>query len=1263
VTSDLGVLLPVRIETRFKNGDLWLRVVPDEPWFVHDDPRMTPAELAALERYVAAPFDPSADVPAAWLDLAAQVGSPRAVYLHRTFVTVATDGTRTVRTPTPDEERTGPALPRIVGFPTELAVWSSDANGLHQVLSLTVDPSRLTADFPDTAQPGDRRWWQDWDEAVAVGVAGVIPAASLAPPIDALYVIGLGEGDPAELFAALADDGRLGLLELGLPTNSVDGAPAAPLSTDPASWWAILQGQPGDGDRDVSTALTGDPARLGNLPGGDQPQRATASALVTALWPALWGFSAAQVFDVAHGNAVAEWAAGALLPEGAYPVVRVTSQPYGLLPVTAWSQWQPDSGDPVLEVPLIRGLLVLRAQHAETAETRGTAEGKDTDGLLDLIADTPSSGGFRFRQAWPLELWWLGTVSSGLPVKWPAFAQLWTSTHALAGELQLTPPRRYGTRGPSRNVGLPLVVPLGATAADVPGLLVSLADAATSNPAAFANTATLEANVLGGHAASLLLRLAIRSLQLVIGDVARARVGPLGFDPEPFAREPNQPGRLQQLITGATPVAPSDPPDVGVALQDTVSALRALAVRPTGELERRLRATIDASSHRIDPWLVGPPQRRLDALQAAGSWQRRLGAYGWVDAPAPGVPGPTTAGLLHTPSASSALAAAGLRDRAVSDPSGRWQLDITSRGARIASRIAGEVRDGAFLAEVMGREVERIVADPAGIETLRNEFPVRTEHAGRRVCDGVQVLAADPFPVALDTDQQAAIADLRTAIDNYGDLLVADAVHQLVEGRADIAGQVMDGAAGLGRPPELSLLRTPRDGRGVSSSVVLALAHVEPAPTPADPAEQALVSPATTLDASVAAHLASQLGAAADWDFVVTHDATSVTITLADLGLAPADALSLPLATLERLAAEAAGGGQVTAGTAGQRYERAAELVGVIGRSPATRRDLSESRAAAPAGDPVDPELVSRYGTARRVAAALTDRLAAQVQLFADGGLGTADEATVRRLLGGCSAWGIAPDVPGPPGVPGLDRLAQIAQLALPQLQARLGSAPDAASAAQLSPAAFVDAATALVSPTGQLAFTCTIPASTVPGLASAPALDEEWLTVVAAVRPALARFEAWQLTTGTPGAGRGFAGWANRSSDPWQTDAQDTRSLVVVYADPALDLTAVPPFVAANAIDQFDEVVPAVEQRTGAAFGFDAPGSRAQQAILLAVPPVTSAPLDLPTLAQILIETRQLAHARMARPADLPDQFWGLAPTGLLPATGAIAIPLEAAG
>jgi len=92
--------------------------------------------------------------------------------------------------------------------------------------------------------------------------------------------------------------------------------------------------------------------------------------------------------------------------------------------------------------------------------------------------------------------------------------------------------------------------------------------------------------------------------------------------------------------------------------------------------------------------------------------------------------------------------------------------------------------------------------------------------------------------------------------------------------------------------------------------------------------------------------------------------------------------------------------------------------------------------------------------------------------------------------------------------------------------------------------------------------------------------------------------------------------------------------------------------------LDQFSEVVPAVEQTTGAAFGFDAPAARAPQAILLAVPPDLGAGLAPQTLVQIVAETRELARARMARPADLPDQLHGYLPTALLPVTGSTAVP-----
>jgi hypothetical protein len=683
---------------------------------------------------------------------------------------------------------------------------------------------------------------------------------------------------------------------------------------------------------------------------------------------------------------------------------------------------------------------------------------------------------------------------------------------------------------------------------------------------------------------------------------------------------------------------------------------------------------------------VAPAQRRLDALQDSGTAQRRLGAYGWVDNPAPGQPGPTPAGLLHAPSPSAALASAVLRDRAVSDSGSRWDLNITSRTARVADRLAEHVRIGAHLTEALGREVERIIKRTPAIEELRHRFPVRSEHAGKRVCDGLRILAQDTFPVPLDPGQEAALQDLRDGLDAYGDLLVADAVHNLIEGRAEIAGAVMDAAAGLSRPPDLSLLHTPREGRAAASSVVLALTCVADTPLPPADGDQAVLSPTVTLDPSVAAYLAAQAGAAPAWDFEVSlSDETlparpNQTVHLTDLRLRPADTLALTRTRMERLAVEWAAEldgvdldapgvtGTVVGGTAGNRYEHAVSLVSLIGRNPADARALSQDASAEDTSEGIDASLLARYLAARTVGAALARRLRGQVALLGPGGqIGGADPVALRQLVTACTAWGIAPDPPtrsadptGPPVPPEhrrLQRLADTAPLALAALDERLTAAPDAAAASHLSRAEFLDAAAALISPTGQVAITGTTPVGSLPGLERADSLDTSWLTVAATVRTPLARLEAHQLTAAAP-----LRSWTNRPSDPWQTDPSDPRRLVVVYAVPQLDLAATSPQapVAVAAIDRFSEVIPAAEQPTGAAFGFNAPAARAPQAILLAVPPNITKALNQETLARILADTRELAHARMARPVDLDEQYWGLAPSGLLPMSGATATPLE---
>jgi hypothetical protein len=155
--------------------------------------------------------------------------------------------------------------------------------------------------------------------------------------------------------------------------------------------------------------------------------------------------------------------------------------------------------------------------------------------------------------------------------------------------------------------------------------------------------------------------------------------------------------------------------------------------------------------------------------------------------------------------------------------------------------------------------------------------------------------------------------------------------------------------------------------------------------------------------------------------------------------------------------------------------------------------------------------------------------------------------------------------------------------------------------------------------------------------------LDRTWLEPIAAVRPAAARVEAYQLEALVRDWPR-LRAWSNWPGNPWRQGVAvppagagpAPPSLVVVYAPQ--DALTVPPAteLATLVIDGWTETIPSEAHTVTAAFGFNAPASRAPQAVLVAVTPVDGAPLDTATLLDIVSETRELAHARMASPTDL---------------------------
>jgi hypothetical protein len=193
---------------------------------------------------------------------------------------------------------------------------------------------------------------------------------------------------------------------------------------------------------------------------------------------------------------------------------------------------------------------------------------------------------------------------------------------------------------------------------------------------------------------------------------------------------------------------------------------------------------------------------------------------------------------------------------------------------------------------------------------------------------------------------------------------------------------------------------------------------------------------------------------------------------------------------------------------------------------------------------------------------------------------------------------------------------------------------------------------------------------------------------VVAAVRPRLASVEALQLETLTAQPGSepdypSFVPWSSSTGDPWQTSAlailrqrrlepggNDPRLVmprfVVAYTTGQVWSANGPgadPLLAVGLIDSWSETVPRAGQHTTAVFGFNAPASRAPQAILLAVPPDLSAgygvQLGTADLVSILEESRELAHARAASAEELGTYLVAV-PTTMFDATGSSGIRLD---
>lgn len=1259
----IGVLLPVRLETRFTPPAadagwlLKLRIVPDAVSLDQHQPLATADELSAVQTlWQFTDGDLTTEQgKSQWRRFAVHVGAARGAWLARTFPAVADPGGG-LTIELPPTVREGLSTGRVAGLPKALQVWIARGGARAQLMSeLDIDPDGLGLDIPDP-ESGETRWWSSFKRAKEVGLGAEIDLGPARPDdLDSITVVGLGEEDPRQLFTAHRDAGTLGILRLGTSTNSVDGEPAADLARDPMTWLTLLTAPPSQPSAvGLSTALTGDPGALGPLPGGDLAHRELNQWLVAGVWSALWGHWVKDVWGAGKMTPdLGVWAFENLVPEGPQPPIRIGDQPYGVLPVTSARRWIAESKDPAVEVTIARLASSGRDRLARSVEAAGNVVGADTDRLLELIGQVPNSRGYAWRWALPLDLIYQLSWSLGPGAAHRALEKWWNGTAEAVIDITGRPPARpYGMLGYPQDLALPLVVPTnlgpGHDLGEALKRLLQIPPANLASPGVLKELFQPVPN-------SLLFRLLLHSRLVDAAEVARFAAGETEPLLEPVTAASSQPTQLSLWGSRFTDAMVTNEPP-GMLFELGRKSVSALIDADPVEVERVFRATLDTASHRVDPWLTGLASRRLNSLTEQGA-QFALGAYGWVESPRPRSAGEPEPEFLHAPSAEQALTSAVLRDRALTDPeAGRWAIDLTSAGVQLVSWLTAEVRLGAHLSEAAGRFVEGVLGSRTSVNDARRLYPIRTEHVGRRVCDGLAVVkayTADPAGVraqlSLDAARQAGVEALAAAVDDYGDLLVSGAVFDVVSGRTQQAAASMEAAAGLGAPPTLDVLRTARSGRTARSTVVVAMPD---APTPA--VVDTSISPALLADPAVAAAIVDLTGVPSGpaWSWSVLSEAGAVLadVTLADLALHPVDTLSLSGDELARWAVSAVPGGVSALAPPGP--GKAQRLADLFGSRPAMPEDLSFG-GSPPSGAAAQADLANRY--------AAVHALAAQVQASFTAAATTTELA---RVLIDALRWGITPlraDGPPPAALAGRCAMA---------LAERISAAPLPAEAAVLAPAPLARALAELVSPQGRLPVLARMRLDQVPtALTPEPTvLDPDWLEVVSAVRPHLARLEVHQLSAASP-----LSVWTSRPGDPWQLDrsldAQPVEAhglvteshLLAVFSPPGtLDPGGGPDrMVAFGLLDAWSEVIPAPDHATTAALHYDAPGARAPQAILIAVPPHVGTPLSAETLVEILDETRALGRARAAGPAERDPVAAG-APMMLLPTGQPTGISLD---
>ncbi len=312
-------------------------------------------------------------------------------------------------------------------------------------------------------------------------------------------------------------------------------------------------------------------------------------------------------------------------------------------------------------------------------------------------------------------------------------------------------------------------------------------------------------------------------------------------------------------------------------LAATRAAMTALADPQLETADRGIAVaeTLDCASHRFDAWTTALVTKRLEQLRSTTPSGTLIGAYGWVVDLAPGRSTTHDGGYVLAPSVAHAATAGVLRSAYLhhnpdATGDGAFAIDLSSARVRDAKTLLDGIRNGQPLGALLGYRFERELHESShtvnrfvlslralaplvgGRLTTHAEAPPRAAQeavAATDVVDGVSLLAqrrdgvdiraylgqkpannpylTDPWVPPSDDEWTAisgAMDDIESLYDATSDLLLAEAVHQLVQGNTARAAATLDAAAGGDAVPvDPQVAQIPARGAALTHRSVLLL--------------------------------------------------------------------------------------------------------------------------------------------------------------------------------------------------------------------------------------------------------------------------------------------------------------------------------------------------------------------------------------------------------------------------------------------------------